>query len=49
MEISAIARDWFRYAGDRDGGRKLREERKQQQQKEKQPENTQEPEGDTDD
>ena len=31
-EIEAVAKDWFRYANDRDGGRKKRENKKRDEQ-----------------
>lgn len=34
-EICNVIKDWFRFAGDREGGRKKREERKKAAQKEK--------------
>ena len=34
-EINMICKDWFRYAADRDGGRKKREERKKEKQQRK--------------
>lgn len=33
-EICNVIKDWFRFAGDREGGRKKREERKKAAQKE---------------
>ena len=31
-EIEAVAKDWFRFANDRDGGRKKRENKKRDEQ-----------------
>ena len=31
-EIEAVAKDWFRFASDRDGGRKKRENKKRDEQ-----------------